>query len=110
MDFDDFSQNDNNKSTKVENTTSESIDIHVKQRNGRKCVTIVEGLGNDKDNLKSISKELRKKMCCSGSVGSNNEGDYYIKFAGKDTATIIEYLMTKLKFKRDQIHVHGVVG
>jgi translation initiation factor 1 len=110
MDFDDFTQNDNNKSTNAENTASESIDIHVKQRNGRKRITTVEGLGNDKDNLKSISKELRKKMSCSGSVNSNDDGEYFIKFSGKNTAVIIQYLMEKLHYKREQIHVHGEVG
>tara|TARA_B110000971_G_C19599662_1_gene315559 strand:- start:36 stop:311 length:276 start_codon:yes stop_codon:yes gene_type:complete len=83
------------------------VDIYVKQRNGRKCITTVQGLGNDKDELKSIAKDLRKKMSCSGSIG-NDDGQLFLKFSGKDTDTIVDYLIKKLDYSKDNIVIHGI--
>ena len=50
------------------------IDIYVKQRNGKKCITMIEGLPEDKDKLKAYAKDLRKKLGCSCSVISEKDG------------------------------------
>ena len=103
MNLDDFEEN----KTKVHEIEDNKIDIYLKQRNGRKCMIIVEGLGNDKQMLKSISKALRKKMSCSGAVCKNDEDEYYLKFSGKNVETIVEYL-EKLNYNREDIKLHGV--
>lgn len=43
------------------------IHIRVKQRNGKKCITLIEGLAKDLD-LKKISKALRKTFNTSVSI------------------------------------------
>ena len=43
---------------KDQNEINEQIDIYIKQRNGRKCITIIQGLINDKD--------LRETLICRG--------------------------------------------
>lgn len=48
-------------------TLGDSIHIRVQQRNGRKCVTTVQGLSKKYD-LKKILKELKKEFCCNGTV------------------------------------------
>jgi len=82
------------------------IDIYVKQRNGKKCITMIEGLPEDKDKLKVYSKDLRKMLGCSCSV--IGEKDVYIlKLSGKDTVNIINYLTNNLDIKREDITIHG---
>jgi len=73
------------------------IDIYVKQRNGKKCITMIEGLPEDKE---------RKMLGCSCSV--IGEKDVYIlKLSGKDTVNIINYLTNNLDIKREDITIHG---
>ena len=42
------------------------IHIRVQQRNGRKCITTVQGLDTALD-LKKILKAIKKDQCCNGS-------------------------------------------
>ena len=111
MDFNDFNFEETKterKSTEILDDIKTSIEIYVKQRNGRKCITTVEGLGNDKDKLKNISKQLRKKMSCSGTVDKNKEtGKMFLKFSGQDINTIVNYLV-KINYSKEDIRIHGV--
>ncbi len=43
------------------------IHIRVQQRNGRKCITTVQGLDSALD-LKKILKAIKKAECCNGSA------------------------------------------
>ena len=108
MDLDDFDFVCNDSVANNSNdVTSTLIEIHVKQRNGRKCITTVEGLGNDKDKLKSISKTLGKKLCCSASVKKDDDGNLFIKFQGKDIKTIRDHLISE-GYEEKDIRVHGL--
>jgi translation initiation factor 1 len=82
------------------------IDIYVKQRNGKKCITMIEGLPEDKDKLKAYAKDLRKKLGCSCSVISEKDV-YILKLSGKDTGNIINYLTNNLDIKHEDITIHG---
>eukprot|EP01032_Pedospumella_encystans_P000365 gene365-412_t len=42
------------------------IHIRVQQRNGRKCITTVQGLADDLD-IAKIAKALKKTFKCNGS-------------------------------------------
>ena len=48
------------------------VHIRVQQRNGRKCITTVQGLNQDLD-LKKILKALKKQECCNGSTRLGRE-------------------------------------
>ena len=43
------------------------VHIRVQQRNGRKCITTVQGLAEELD-LKKILKAIKKAECCNGST------------------------------------------
>jgi translation initiation factor SUI1 len=43
------------------------VHIRVQQRNGRKCITTVQGLDSQLD-LKKILKAVKKAECCNGSA------------------------------------------
>ena len=48
------------------------VHIRVQQRNGRKCITTVQGLADDLDILK-ITRALKKTFKCNGSVVQDEE-------------------------------------
>lgn len=107
MDFNKLSSN-NEKSnlSNVEKLTD--IDIYVKQRNGKKSITTIYGLGQDLESLKLYSKDLRKTIGCSCSVSTDDEtDDQILKLSGKDTINVIKYLTTKLNIKKENITIHG---
>ena len=108
MDFNDFNFKEKKEKEEIEiEIESNFIDIYIKQRNGRKSITMIEGLGDDKNKLKLIVKELRKKMSCGGSVSTNKDGNLYIKFSGKDLENIVKYLINVLNYDKDDIRIHG---
>ena len=108
MDLNNFN-NFNKESNESENNDSESnntIDIFVKQRNGRKSITTIKGLCNNKKKLKLITKVLNKKMSCSGSVVKRDD-EFSIVFTGKDVKTISEYILSLEEYKDYDVRVHG---
>lgn len=97
-----------NTINKTESTFDEIVDIFVKQRNGKKCITSIYGLGEDNELLKSYSKDLRKLINCSCSIDNDEESNKcFLKLSGKDTEKVCKYLLEKLKIKKENIRVHG---
>ena len=61
----------------ADGTTSSSaqkdkVHVRIQQRNGRKCITTVEGLAEDLD-LKSICKAFKKNFSCNGAVQNDDK-------------------------------------
>lgn len=86
------------------------IHIKVKQRNGRKCWTIIEGLekldiGNlvITEYLNKIATQLRKKLNCGASITDDN----YITLSGDHRNEIKEFLVKNNIAKVEQIKTHG---
>mmetsp|Transcript_9328 Transcript_9328/g.20412 ORF Transcript_9328/g.20412 Transcript_9328/m.20412 type:complete len:110 (-) Transcript_9328:765-1094(-) len=53
-------------------TQKDLIHIRVQQRNGRKCITTVQGLSEQLD-LKKIIKAVKKAHCCNGTIVEDEE-------------------------------------
>lgn len=51
------------------NENKNLVHIRVQQRNGRKCITTVQGLDSQLD-LKKILKAIKKAECCNGSASA----------------------------------------
>lgn len=47
--------------------TKEYVHVRVQQRNGRKCLTTVQGLKKE-FSYNKILKDLKKEFCCNGTV------------------------------------------
>jgi translation initiation factor 1 len=84
------------------------VDIRVKQRNGRKCVTTIEGLPQDIKIIKRLVKDLKKKINVGGSIEQDEDLGYVIQLQGKETAALVNYL-TEKGVERSQIEVHGAI-
>lgn len=108
MDFNQLTGNNNSKNNESEiKTVEENINIYVKQRNRKKCITIIHGLSDDKKLLKSYSKILSKKLNCSCSVSKDDDDELVLKLSINDTKSICDFITNILK-RNNKIIIHGV--
>lgn len=84
--------------------------IRVQQRNGRKCITTLDGLEEDLD-LKRICKAMREAFSCNGNiVMKEGEEEGVIQLQGDQRENIKQWLLEQeiiLKNEADRIVVHG---
>ena len=67
------------------------VHIRVQQRNGRKCITTVQGLDPNLD-LKKILKVLKKAECCNGTVVEDEEMGNVIQLQGDQREAAAKFL------------------
>lgn len=84
--------------------------IRVQQRNGRKCITTLDGLEEDLD-LKRICKAMREAFSCNGNVKMKDDQETgVIQLQGDQRVNIKQWLLDMeiiLKNETDRIVVHG---
>lgn len=83
--------------------------IRVQQRNGRKCITTLDGLEEDLD-LKRICRAMRNKFSCNGNVSKKEDGMEIIQLQGDQRENIKQWLLEQeiiLKNEADRIVIHG---
>lgn len=94
----------------VNNTVKNKYHIRVQQRNGRKCITTLDGLEEDLD-LKRICKAMRNAFSCNGNVVmKEDEETGVIQLQGDQRENIKQWLLDQeviLKNEVDRIVVHG---
>merc|ERR1712190_20769 len=66
------------------------VHIRVQQRNGRKCVTTVQGLAEDLD-LKKILKYVKRMFNTNGTIVKSEDGDV-IQLQGDQRKSIGRFL------------------
>jgi translation initiation factor 1 len=82
------------------------IHIRMQQRNGRKCITTVQGMADDLD-LKKIAKALKKCFKCNGSVSTDVEMGEILQLSGDQRTNIREFFVDQQVCHEDQIVIHG---
>jgi translation initiation factor 1 len=90
--------------------TKNKYHIRVQQRNGRKCITTLDGLEDDLD-LKRICKAMRNAFSCNGNVVYKDDGESgVIQLQGDQRDNIRVWILEQeilLKNEADRIVVHG---
>mmetsp|Transcript_13516 Transcript_13516/g.20392 ORF Transcript_13516/g.20392 Transcript_13516/m.20392 type:complete len:106 (-) Transcript_13516:225-542(-) len=81
------------------------VHIRVQQRNGRKCVTTVQGLADDLD-LKKILKYVKKMFNTNGTVVKDEMGDV-IQLQGDQRKAISRFLTEFKIVPKNRIIEHG---
>ena len=87
------------------------LEVHIKiqQRNGRKCITFVEGLNfidkTDPDFMEKISKQFRKSFNCASTF---KKAENIIQLQGDHRQKIKEYLVNHKLIEADKIKIHGI--
>ena len=91
----------------------EKIHIRIQKRNGKKCITIIEGLDVHltKQNIsgKSVLKNWKKNLNCNGSIKKNPEDKNSLIFqlTGDHKKNIKDYLINIIKIDSHNIITHG---
>ena len=82
-----------------------NVHIRVQARRGRKCTTSVEGLSDDLD-LKSITKALKRKFMCTGTVLEDPTFGKVIKITGDQRVNVFRFLVDESICYSDQVVLH----
>ncbi|XP_052208596.1 protein translation factor SUI1 homolog 2-like [Diospyros lotus] len=82
------------------------VHIRVQQRNGRKCLTTVQGLKKE-FSYDRILKDLKKEFCCNGTVVQDKEVGKVIQLQGDQRKNVSNFLVQAGIVKKDQIKIHG---
>ncbi|PSE37170.1 translation initiation factor SUI1 [Acinetobacter nosocomialis] len=102
-----FSPFDPFKETESEDSSGAGyVHIRVQQRNGRKCLTTVQGLGTDY-NYNTILKDLKKDFCCNGTVVQDKALGKVIQLQGDQRKNVSNFLMNAGLVKKDRVKIHG---
>jgi len=82
------------------------IHIRVQQRNGRKCITTVQGLDAELD-LKKILKALKKAECCNGTVVEDDSMGSVLQLQGDQRDAVQKFLVDNEIVDGAKIKKHG---
>ena len=86
------------------------IHIRVQQRNGRKCITTIQGLEDDLD-LKRICKAMKRTFNCNGSIETDPDHGEIIQLQGDQRMNSRDWLIEQEIVARaeaeDRLAVHG---
>lgn len=82
------------------------VHVRVQQRNGRKCLTTVQGLADDLD-VKRILKAFKKNFSCNGAIVKDDELGEIIQLSGDQRTNIREFLLDQEICSDSQVVLHG---
>jgi translation initiation factor 1 len=90
-----------------DNEITHKIHLRCQARNGRKCISTIQGLPADIE-LKKMLKTFKKKFSCNGSIKEDTELGNIIQLSGDQRANIKDYLVTNKLVDKDNIVKHGI--
>jgi len=82
------------------------VHIRVQQRNGRKCITTVQGLSSDLK-LEKILKAVKKAHCCNGTIVEDEEMGQVLQFQGDQRDNVMNFLTQNEICDKGKIKKHG---
>mmetsp|Transcript_24099 Transcript_24099/g.64650 ORF Transcript_24099/g.64650 Transcript_24099/m.64650 type:complete len:114 (+) Transcript_24099:274-615(+) len=82
------------------------IHIRVQQRNGRKCITTVQGLNQELD-MKKIVKAIKKAHSCNGTIVEDDDMGQVMQFSGDQREAIANFLIENELAAKGDIKKHG---
>lgn len=86
--------------------TKDYVHVRIQQRNGRKCLTTIQGLRKDY-NYNKILKDFKKEFCCNGTVVQDLELGQVIQLQGDQRKNVSQFLINAGLVKKDKIKIHG---
>lgn len=87
-------------------TGSGKVHVRVQQRNGRKCITTLQGLADDLD-TKRILKAFKKNFSCNGAIVKDEELGEIIQLSGDQRTNIRDFLVDQQICTEAQVVLHG---
>uniref|UniRef100_A0A7N0TQ78 SUI1 domain-containing protein n=1 Tax=Kalanchoe fedtschenkoi TaxID=63787 RepID=A0A7N0TQ78_KALFE len=104
--FDPFSEAEDLLAGRGGGATDNNVHIRVQQRNGKKCLTTVQGL-KTVHSYDKILKALKKQFCCNGNIVQDKELGRVIQLQGDQRKNVSTFLIQSGLMKKDQIKLHG---
>ena len=89
-----------------ENYQIEMVHIWVRQRNGRKSITEINGLASDL-NLAKIMKCWKKEFHVAVSKMKNDKGEKFIRLQGDQRDNVYKFLLEENIIGKEHIKIHG---
>jgi len=83
------------------------IHIRVQQRNGRKCITTIQGLNQDLD-MKKIVKAIKKAHSCNGTIVEDEDMGQVLQFQGDQRDAVANFLIENELCDKESIKKHGI--
>jgi translation initiation factor 1 len=83
-----------------------TVHIRMHQRNGRKCITTLEGLPQDHD-FKKILRHTKKLFSCNGSISSDDDGLKVLQLQGDKRKDLRDFLIAQDIVHKEGIKTHG---
>jgi len=87
-------------------TREGSVHIRIQQRNGKKCLTLISGIGDDLY-LYKITKYLKKFFNTNGCVMTDPQHGEIIQLQGDQRMNVREALIDWKIAEKEHIRVHG---
>ena len=99
---------DETEQSAIINKKKKTNDIHIRvqQRNGRKCITTLQGLRQDLD-FERMAKEFRRRWGCNGIVVDDKEAGKVIQLQGDQREHLTDFLITEKLAHSDNIKIFG---
>ncbi|KAH9610525.1 hypothetical protein KSS87_000997 [Heliosperma pusillum] len=85
---------------------NEYVHIWIRQRNGKKSLTTVQGLKKDYS-YEKILKDVKKAFCCNGNVVQDKELGKIIQLQGDQRKNVANFLVQAGLTEKDGIKIHG---
>ncbi|KAB1215198.1 hypothetical protein CJ030_MR4G025834 [Morella rubra] len=86
--------------------TKEYVHIRIQQRNGKKCLTTVQGL-KENYSYDKILKDIKKQFCCNGNVVQDKVMGKIIQLQGDQRKNVSQFLVQAGLVQKEQIKIHG---
>lgn len=86
--------------------TKEYVHIRIQQRNGKKCLTTVQGLKGS-FSYEKILKDIKKQFCCNGNVVQDKVLGKIIQLQGDQRKNVSQFLLQAEIVQKEQIKIHG---
>jgi translation initiation factor 1 len=83
------------------------IHIRLQQRNGRKSLTIIQGLDESID-FEKIIKSFKKEFCCNGCIVKDKQLGAVVQLQGDQRENVKNFLIQKEISCEKFITIHGL--
>lgn len=101
----DISNLDFNQGAESIQLAKDKVNVRIKQRNGRKSITIIDNIPNNVP-VDKILKMMRKNFHCSGCSHKNNDNSS-IELSGDQRLLAKKMLIDVTEIGEENIVVHG---
>ncbi len=84
----------------------DSVHIRIQQRNGKKVITVIQGL-DAKIPRKELIRKFKTMYACGGHIATDEEFGEVIQLTGDQRIKVRDYLVDNGLVESDKVEIHG---